>query len=145
MGDGKRLKKAAKPKVMGKRHKKVFDDENESNVVPADISKKILKTAREQIEDDAQIISQSMFNDAESIASFDLDLERDEAELEQDDEGFVITEQLDPAEEAAMAAFLQSSEESAKKTSAPTLADIILAKIAEKEQAADTAAVGAGL
>ena len=137
------IKKTAKPDRPGKRHKKVIDEQNETHVVPSDISRKILREAQKQMEEDGEMIGEAMMDDAASVISLDVDLDVDEKDFEQDDEGFVVTDQVDPAEEAAMAAFLQGGSESAKPQQ-HTLADIILKKIADKEKLADSVAVGSG-
>ena len=51
----KEIKKTAKPGRLGQRHKKVMDEENETDVVPSDISRKILVEAQKQMEEDGAL------------------------------------------------------------------------------------------
>lgn len=108
--------------------KKASKDDVDESVVPKSISKKILKAAQEQAQDEETAFTAD-FDDMASIASLDFDVENDSDDEVPDDEGFVYTGVIDEAEEAAMAQFLPTG----AKSQGPSLADIILQKIAEKE------------
>lgn len=139
------------PKVSGKKktvrhdplHKQILDsealpvkhwrqkkdeEEEKDDVVPEALSKRILSAAQKQQEEDDMIMD-APFDDCASMASLDIALDLDDEEPDED--GYVFSGVVDPEEEKAMAQFLPSASSEQKGNS---LADVILAAIAKKEQ-----------
>lgn len=115
-----------------KRGVKADDEEEDGAVIPSNVTRRLLQVAQAQKAEDRRDEHVDL-EDIEDAPGEIVD-DDEELDLEVDEEGFIVTQDPTDDDERALALFMPSAGGRGSAAPGPTLADVILQKIQEKEE-----------